>query len=114
MEHETLAWELIGVLLPPLLFLWPLWLLLGMLIVSPAALRLGFSWYERRRLARSGIWEIDRMDGLTFERFLEGLFQGLGFRVERTRFRGDYGADLLLWKEGVRTVVQAKRGPGSG
>jgi restriction system protein len=83
------------------------WLLL---IVGALFLARGIQWFvAERRLARSGIAEIDRMDGITFERRLVHLFSGLGYRVERTRARGDYGADLVLEKEGVRTVVQAKR-----
>ncbi|MGH3026557.1 MAG: restriction endonuclease, partial [Gaiellaceae bacterium] len=69
----------------------------------------GLVWLVReRRLARSGIDEIDAMDGFTFERRLVHLFAGLGYRVEETRARGDYGADLILVKNGERTVVQAK------
>ena len=49
------------------------------------------------------------MGGEVFERYLEVLFSRLGYRVERTRFVGDYGGDLVLRKDGVRTVVQAKR-----
>jgi len=88
-----------------LLMVWPLWLFLGAVFL----VRLAFLAYRWRRLARSGIWEIDRMDGRTFENYLEVLFTRLGFRVERTRYVGDYGADLVVSKDGVRTAVQAKR-----
>lgn len=83
------------------------WLIL---IVAAILLGRGIVWLVReRRLARSGIHEIDRMNGLTFERRLAHLFAGLGYRVEQTRARGDYGADLVLEQNGQRTVVQAKR-----
>jgi len=108
MDHGGSDWELMGALFQALLFLWPLW----MLLVLPAGGRLLLAWYERRRLLRSGIGEIDRMDGLTFEQYLVGLFRRLGYQVERTRFRGDYGADLVVRKAGARTVVQAKRSRG--
>jgi restriction system protein len=85
--------------------LWPLWLaLLALLIV-----RVGLLLYRQRRLARSGIAEIDRMSGPVFEQFLATLFRGLGYRVERTGRAGDFGADLIIAREGVRTIVQAKR-----
>src|SRR5687767_4481140 len=87
---------------------WPAWAILGGL----ALLKLALVLYRRRRLARSGIRQIDRMDGLTFERYLEGVFARLGFRVVRTRDHGDYGADLILSRDGERTVVQAKRSRG--
>ena len=44
-----------------------------------------------------------------FLRGLAGLFARLGYRVVQTPYRGDWGADLILVKEGVHTVVQAKR-----
>ncbi len=49
------------------------------------------------------------MSGKTFEKYLEVLFEKLGYRVERTRYIGDYGADLVTAKDGVKTVIQAKR-----
>lgn len=49
------------------------------------------------------------MDGKAFEEYLEVLFGKLGYKVERTRYVGDYGADLITQKDGVKTVIQAKR-----
>src|SRR6266545_773584 len=83
------------------------WLIL--LLVAIAAVR-GVAWLvAERRLACSGIREIDEMDGITFERRMAVLFRNLGYRVARTQARGDYGADLVLEKDGVRAIVQAKR-----
>lgn len=61
------------------------------------------------RLKRSGISEIDKMDGLKFEQYLGHLFRSQGYRAEVTRAAGDFGADLILTKDGKRIVVQAKR-----
>jgi restriction system protein len=88
-----------------LLAVWPLWALLVVVGVA----RLAWQLYRLRRLAKSGIHEIDAMDGHTFETFLGTLFRRLGYRVEQTRYRGDYGADLVVAKGGVKTAVQAKR-----
>lgn len=85
--------------------MWYVWLLAG----GIGLVRLLLSLSEQRTLARSGIAEIDAMDGHTFERRLDALFWSLGYSVEQTRYRGDYGADLVVAKNGVRTVVQAKR-----
>ena len=74
-----------------------------------AAIALTIWQHNQRRLTHSGIAEIDLMDGITFERYLETLFSGLGYRVHRTRTAGDFGADLVATKEGTRTIVQAKR-----
>lgn len=100
----TLDWGTL--LLGPLLraFL-PLVALLGLIL---AAQYLFYRW-KLNRLAQSGIDEIDRMSGREFEQYLEALFTKLGYQVERTPYVGDYGADLVVRKEGVKTVIQAKR-----
>jgi restriction system protein len=60
-------------------------------------------------LAKSGIADIDKMDGKTFEKYLKVFFEKLGYKVERTKYIGDYGADLVATNNGIRTVIQAKR-----
>jgi HJR/Mrr/RecB family endonuclease len=62
---------------------------------------------RERRLARSGIYDIDHMDGGDFGRYLETLFGRLGYRVEQTPYGA--GADLVIEKDRCRTAVQAKR-----
>ncbi|MEH7503829.1 restriction endonuclease [Neobacillus drentensis] len=60
------------------------------------------------RLNQAGIRDIDQMDGIEFEQYLEVLFKKLGIRARRTQASSDFGADLIL--EGKeRIVVQAKR-----
>jgi hypothetical protein len=59
--------------------------------------------------ARAGMAEIDRMSGTEFVRHLEIVFRGDGASVQHTSASGDYGADLVLTKEGTRTVVRVKR-----
>jgi restriction system protein len=86
--------------------LWPLWLVFGAILLARG---LHFI-YRQRRLARSGIREIDAMDGPTFERYLATTFRRLGYSVEVVgSSRGDYGGDLVIRKNRTRTVVQAKR-----
>ena len=97
--------EAVTGLLHDLALLWPLWLLVALVGSGKLALRL----YELRRLGRSGIADVDRMDGTTFEVFLTTLFRRLGYGVEHTGRRGDYGADLVVTKDGQRIAVQAKR-----
>lgn len=84
---------------------WPLWLILG----AAAAAKFALAVWDERRLARSGIRDVDVMDGKTFEEFLAARYRRLGYDVEVTRYQGDFGADLVIAKEGVRTAVQAKR-----
>jgi restriction system protein len=101
--------ELIGPVLhglaDALVTFWPLWLL----IAAIGAAKLAWRIRGLRRLSRSGIAEVDLMDGTTFEHFLTTLFRRLGYSVEHTGRRGDYGADLVVTKEGRRVAVQAKR-----
>lgn len=62
-----------------------------------------------KRLRRSGIAEIDKMTGTQFEHYLGQLFKLQGYNATVTQAQGDYGADLVLNKDGKRIVVQAKR-----
>jgi restriction system protein len=89
--------------------LWPLWIAFAVLLVGSLIIAIVKRVLRHRRLSRSGMDDIDKFGGETFEQYLQILFGKLGYRVERTQFRGDYGGDLVLRKDGVRTVVQAKR-----
>lgn len=84
---------------------WKFWLIIGII----AFIKFSYILWEKQRLSKSGLNEIDSMDGKTFEKYLEALFEKLGYRVERTQYVGDYGADLITSKDGVKTVIQAKR-----
>ncbi len=66
-----------------------------------------------RRYGQQQAAELCRLSGTEFEEYLAGLFQQLGYRVELTTTSGDYGADLLLSKQGQRIAVQAKCYSGS-
>jgi HJR/Mrr/RecB family endonuclease len=57
--------------------------------------------------------ELDLHSGIEFEGFLAGLFRAHGYAAELTPVTGDYGADLILSKDGRRIAVQAKRYMGS-
>lgn len=61
-----------------------------------------------KRMAKSGIHIIDKMDGYQFEVYLKALFRELGYRPEVTKCSCDYGVDIVL-KGKNRIVIQAKR-----
>ncbi|EEM13562.1 restriction endonuclease [Bacillus pseudomycoides] len=61
-----------------------------------------------KRMAKSGIRYIDKMDGFQFEVYLKALFRELGYRPEVTKRSCDYGVDVIL-KGRNRIVIQAKR-----
>ncbi|UFJ43060.1 restriction endonuclease [Brevibacillus humidisoli] len=65
--------------------------------------------FAREKLRKSGITDIDKMDGHQFEHYLALLFQSQGYKAKVTRAAGDYGADLILEKGNSKIVVQAKR-----
>lgn len=66
--------------------------------------------YKREsKLAKSGIKDIDKMDGFQFEEYLKVLFKKLGYRSWVTKKSGDFGVDLLLKSENRTIAIQAKR-----
>ena len=84
---------------------WQVWSVVVVLALAALAIKA----HEARRLARSGIADVDRMDGRSFEEYLGVLFRRLGYSAEVTPYSGDYGADLVIKRDGAREVVQAKR-----
>lgn len=64
---------------------------------------------KQQRLKKSGILDIDKMNGQTFEEYLKVLLENRGFQVNLTATTGDFGADLILKSKDKKIVVQAKR-----
>ena len=67
----------------------------------------------QRQFGAAQAAELDSLSGVEFEEFLAGLFRAQGYAAELTPTSGDYGADLILCKDGRRIAVQAKRYVGS-
>ncbi len=98
---------IVAIVLITVALIWKILIItLGMLIAAVYIIR---HQLRLKRLRATGIDQIDRMDGEAFEKRLWLLFQDLGYSVQATPYRGDWGADLVISKDGVRTVVQAKR-----
>jgi HJR/Mrr/RecB family endonuclease len=56
------------------------------------------------------ISDLQKLNGVEFEIFLENQFVKNGFKVERTKGSGDFGADLIVeTSSGTRASIQAKR-----
>lgn len=55
------------------------------------------------------IGDFERLTGYEFEGYLKELFNLLGYTVIQTSLSGDQGADLIISKDGEKTVVQAKK-----
>jgi len=84
-------------------------LLLGAIKLLPDAIALVVRRHQNKKLALLGIEDIDRLGGRDFERLLTQVFWERGAKVVLTPRCNDWGADLVIEKEGIRTVVQAKR-----
>ncbi len=85
-------------------------LLLGAGVIAMVLAGMYF-WRSRRdtRLLAADLPALDRLSGEAFEEHVAVRFRGLGYRVKLTPNGADFGADLVLEKDGARTVVQAKR-----
>src|SRR3989339_391085 len=103
--HINFSQLLIDGLLQSIQHFWQFYLLIAFVI----AIKVLYLIYGRYRLGKAGMFEIDKMSGDDFERYLAMLFEKLGYRVQIVgSHKGDYGTDLILEKQGVRTAVQAK------
>ena len=64
---------------------------------------------EERRIIASGIAEIDLMTGKEFEQYISLCCRKIGYLAELTPDSQDYGADIILYKNHIKTIVQTKR-----
>lgn len=62
-----------------------------------------------KKLSKSGVRDIDNMDGLQFEVYLKALLKELGYKAIVTSGSYDFGADLIMKKDKKKVVIQAKR-----
>ena len=63
---------------------------------------------KERNIEKEALLLANVSTGLEFEEYLVNLFRKLGYQVEGTKASGDQGADLIIFKDGIKTVVQAK------
>ena len=61
------------------------------------------------RLKESNINAVDYMNGVQFEEFVSAILEDLGYITQKTKATGDFGADLIIKKDGEEAVVQCKR-----
>ncbi|CAN5212689.1 hypothetical protein BH09PAT2_BH09PAT2_04590 [soil metagenome] len=93
-------------LIPALLLFWRLYLIIAIVVVVKVCWLL----HKNHILRKAGMPEIDRMSGDVFEKKIGMLFEKMGYKVQYVgSHRGDFGSDLVIEKDGIRTVVQAKR-----
>lgn len=92
-----------------LALVWPVWVIIGVTIVGRVMRKV----YLVRRFQKAGMLDVDRLTGRQFEQYLQFLFEKSGFKTSLTPPQGDFGADLILERDGLRTAVQAKRFAGT-
>ena len=63
---------------------------------------------NKEKIAVFGMSQIDALSGVEFEGFLKKLFEKMGYFVETTKKSYDFGADLVISKNGTKSIVQAK------
>ena len=69
---------------------------------------------DQRNLARVDLRTMDSLDGYEFERIVADLLRSTGYsNVQRTTGGGDFGADILATKGGIRYAIQCKRYSGN-
>lgn len=81
-------------------------IVLGILIII---LKLTVSLRKKIRYLFSRIRKIDNMTGEEFEEYLMVHFNTLGYDVTLTPLSRDFGADLIIEKDEIKTAIQAKR-----
>lgn len=64
---------------------------------------------KQKKINESGILQVDKMTGIQFEEFLMLRYRSMGYNVKETPVTGDFGADLVLHKDSIKIVIQAKR-----
>lgn len=62
----------------------------------------------KKYIASIDIEKIDGLDGEEFEDLLAIYFKSLGLKVTKTKRSHDYGADLILEKDGEKIAIQCK------
>lgn len=53
--------------------------------------------------------QITYMNGFEFEDFLEKFFNDMGYKTETLPYTGDYGADLIVFWNHLKIIIQAKK-----
>ena len=79
-------------------------------LICLIGLKVALKNYNRFKYLNSSLTAIDKMEGHEFENYLEVQIRNLGYKVTNVGKNGkDFGVDLLLYRDGVKTAVQAKR-----
>lgn len=64
---------------------------------------------QNKRLKAIEISNVDLMEGVEFEEYLQKLLTGRGYSIDITKASGDLGVDLVAAKGDEKIAIQAKR-----
>ncbi len=88
--------------------------LVTLLFVGTFAFVAFMSHLKRQKLRALSSAQVDKMDGYAFENYVAALLPNQGFtHVQVTQASGDYGVDVIAFKNGQKWAIQAKRFNGS-
>ncbi|MFZ1250556.1 MAG: restriction endonuclease [Candidatus Microsaccharimonas sp.] len=81
------------------------------IVLALTALRLSIKIYKffRQFQRNLSFKEIDKMDGIEFERYIAQILKRQGYSSVRLTEQYDYGVDIVAEKDGVKWGVQVKR-----
>jgi hypothetical protein len=84
-------------------------LFLTLFIGIPIAYITIYNYEVQKKLKGIQIANIDSMNGIEFEHYLQQLLTHQGFSVHITQASGDLGVDLIASRNGEKIAIQAKR-----
>lgn len=108
MRRSNLSFVLIAVLI---IYYWEYVKYILMAIFIIATLKLLNKLYEmiRHFFINIKFTDIDRMDGLDFEKYIASILSEQGYSGIKLTEQFDYGVDIIAHKDGIRWGIQAKR-----
>lgn len=97
-------------LFPDISHVLPLVLLIGLLAAGLAvSLLIWQGMREKQRLQALQLADVDSMSGRDFEEYVAQMLRSQGYKIRLTKVSGDYGGDIVAWKDGVVSILQVKR-----
>lgn len=103
-KNENIMMKLLRVILIILLFPFVLFYIVKIKINKAKQHKI-----NDERVAIYDISQLNSLSGVEFEMYLKILFEKMGYNVQMTKKSKDFGADLILEKNGQKNIVQAKR-----
>lgn len=64
---------------------------------------------DKARIKALRISDIDSMEGVEFEKYIQKVFEAKGYKTTLTSASNDFGVDLIAVKEGEKYAIQLKR-----